>query len=155
MADCKRLPDVNLIHCKKNYNKNALRFWVTKSYFSFVFFLITFFFSYKMKTVKLSFLIKFFLSQHTFPIILFHRNKKISYQFSSNRPTGLIRSSSDVAMSVCLLFVCPLFMWYILRPVFPPLSEVGCPKMLEIQNPWGKVLERSGLKIEHLFWEVV
>ena len=33
----------------------------------------------------------------------------------------------------------------------PPLPKVGCPKCLEIQNPWGKVLERSGLRIEHLF----
>ena len=29
----------------------------------------------------------------------------------------------------------------------PPLPEVGCPKSLEIRNPWGKVLERSGLKV--------
>ena len=31
----------------------------------------------------------------------------------------------------------------------PPLPEVGCPKILEFRNPWGKVLERSGLSIEH------
>ena len=78
----------------------------------------------------------------------FHvRNK-----FSSNRPTGPIRSSSrNVRLSVYL----SLFMWYILRPILPPLPEVGCPKFLEIRNPWGKVLERSGLRIEHLCWEVV
>ena len=40
-------------------------------------------------------------------------------------------------------------MWYILRPILPPLPKVGCPKILEILNPWGKVLERSGLRIEH------
>ena len=37
----------------------------------------------------------------------------------------------------------------------PPLPEVGCPKLLEIRNPWGKVLERSGLRIEHFCWEEV
>ena len=36
----------------------------------------------------------------------------------------------------------------------PPLPEVGCPKFLEIWNPWGKVLERSGFRIEHFCWEV-
>ena len=37
----------------------------------------------------------------------------------------------------------------------PPLPEVGCPKLLEIRNPWGKVLERSGLIFEHFCLEVV
>ena len=30
-----------------------------------------------------------------------------------------------------------------------PLPKVGCPIFLEIQNPWGKVLERSGLRYEY------
>ena len=35
----------------------------------------------------------------------------------------------------------------------PPLPEVGCPIFLEIRNPWGKVVERSGLTFEHfLLW---
>ena len=46
-------------------------------------------------------------------------------------------------------------MWYILRPILPPLPKVGCPKFLKIQNPWGKVLERSGLRIELFCWDVV
>ena len=33
----------------------------------------------------------------------------------------------------------------------PPLPQVGYPKFLEIQNPWGKMLKRSGLRIDH-FW---
>ena len=37
----------------------------------------------------------------------------------------------------------------------PPLPEVGCPIFLEIRNPWGKVLERSGLTFEHFCLEVV
>ena len=69
------------------------------------------------------------------------------------KESALGRFFHRVAMSVCV-FV-PLFMWYILRPIFPPLPGVGCPKFLEIQNPWGKVLERSGLRIEHFCWEVV
>jgi hypothetical protein len=28
----------------------------------------------------------------------------------------------------------------------PPLPKVGCPIFLMIQNPWGKVIKRSGLK---------
>ena len=35
----------------------------------------------------------------------------------------------------------------------PPLSEVGCPIFLEIRNPWGKVIERSGLGYEHFLFE--
>ena len=31
----------------------------------------------------------------------------------------------------------------------PPLPEVGCPIFLEIRNPWGKVMKRSGLRYEH------
>ena len=35
----------------------------------------------------------------------------------------------------------------------PPLSEVGYPIFLEIQNPWGKVMERSGLRFEFFVWK--
>ena len=44
---------------------------------------------------------------------------------------------------------------YRLGVFLPSLPEVGCPIFLEIQNPWGKVMERSGLRLEHLFLEVV
>ena len=33
--------------------------------------------------------------------------------------------------------------------LLPALPEVGCPKFLELRNPWGKVMERSGLTFEH------
>ena len=33
--------------------------------------------------------------------------------------------------------------------------EVVCPIFLDIQNPWGKVMERSGLGFEHFCLEVV
>ena len=37
----------------------------------------------------------------------------------------------------------------------PPISEVGCPIFLEVWNPWGKIMERSGLRVEHFSLEVV
>jgi len=37
----------------------------------------------------------------------------------------------------------------------PPLPEVGFPKFLEIRNPWGKVMERSGLRYEHFCLKIV
>ena len=54
-------------------------------------------------------------------------------------------------MSVCVsvrLCVCSLLR-YRLTVFLPPLLEVGCPLLLEIRNPWGKVMERSGLRYEH------
>ena len=43
--------------------------------------------------------------------------------------------------------VCSLLR-YRLNVFLPPLPEVGYPIFLEIRNPWGKVMERSGLRIE-------
>ena len=43
---------------------------------------------------------------------------------------------------------------YRLNVFLPPFSEVGCPKLLEIRNPWGKVMERSGLRFEIICLEV-
>ena len=39
--------------------------------------------------------------------------------------------------------------WSFLTVFLPPLAEVGCPIFLEMRNPWGKVMERSGLRYEH------
>ena len=39
--------------------------------------------------------------------------------------------------------------------LLPPLPDVGCPIFLEIRNPWGKVMERSGLTFEHFCFEVI
>ena len=41
------------------------------------------------------------------------------------------------------------------RVFLPPIPEVGCPIFLEIRNPWGKVMERSGLTFKHFCLEVV
>ena len=58
-------------------------------------------------------------------------------------PTPLGQFSHRIAMSVWMS-VC-----------LPPLKKVGCPTFFEIQNPWGKVIERSGLRFEHFCFEVV
>ena len=44
---------------------------------------------------------------------------------------------------------------YRLTVFLSPLLEVWCPIFLEIPNPWGKVMERSGLTFEHFILEVV
>ena len=41
------------------------------------------------------------------------------------------------------------------KRLLPPLPEVGCPIFLEIRNPWGKVMKRSGLGLEHFCLEGV
>ena len=41
---------------------------------------------------------------------------------------------------------------YRLSVFLPPFPEVGCPIFWEIRNPWGKVIERSGLTFEHFLF---
>ena len=59
----------------------------------------------------------------------------------------------SVCVSVCLC-VCSLLR-YRLTVFFPPLPEVKCPIFLKIRNPWGKVMERSGLRYEHFCLKIV
>ena len=61
--------------------------------------------------------------------------------------------SRDVRVCVCL----SVHHTFSLRlTVFlPPLPEVQCLKILDIRNPWGKVMKRSGLRFEHFCLEVV
>ena len=40
-------------------------------------------------------------------------------------------------------FICSLR----LNVFLPPLPEVQCPNFLDLRNPWGKVMERSGWKL--------
>ena len=60
-----------------------------------------------------------------------------------------------VCVSVCLC-VCSLLR-YRLNVFLPPLPEVGCPIVLEIRNPWGKVIKEvvSGLKIFVWKWSKI
>ena len=78
------------------------------------------------------------------------QRRKVDFQRIG--PWPILSYSRDVRVSVCL-FV--LFHVLDFEAYFAPTSQVKCPKFLEIRNPWGKVLERSGLRIEHFCWEVV
>ena len=94
--------------------------------------------------------------------------KKVMSQYlqngpiSKHRPFGpMLSISRNVHMSICpyvCLFVCLSvcsLLRYRLTVFLPPLPEVGCLIFLEIRNPWGKVMERSGLRFEHFSLEVV
>ena len=49
-----------------------------------------------------------------------------------------------VGVSACLFtFEVPF------KRLFAPQLKVRCPKFLEIRNPWGKVMKRSGLRFEN------
>ena len=78
--------------------------------------------------------------------------------FSKHRPSGpMLSISRFVRLYVCLcvcLSVCSLLR-YRLTVFLPPLTEVGCPIFLDIQNPWGKVMERSRLRYEHFCLKIV
>ena len=82
-------------------------------------------------------------------------------QFSKHRPSGpMLSISRNFRLSV-RVFVRPSvrpsvhFLRYRLTVFLPPLLEVGCPIFFKIRNPWGKVMERSGLTFEHFCLEVV
>ena len=78
--------------------------------------------------------------------------------FSKHRPSGPMLSISwfvcmCVCLSVCLcvcLCVCSLLR-YRLNVFLPPLPEIRCPNLLDIRNPWGKVLETSRLRFENFY----
>ena len=59
--------------------------------------------------------------------------------------------------SVCLCVCLSVFslLRYRLTVFSTPLPEVGCQIFLDILNPWGKVMERSGLTFEHFCLKVV
>ena len=63
-------------------------------------------------------------------------------------------SSSSPKFDCLCVCVCSLLR-YRLTFFLPPLPEVGCPIFLEIRNPWGKVMERSGLRYEHFCLKIV
>ena len=68
----------------------------------------------------------------------------------------MLSISRNVRLSVCLsvrLSVCSLLR-YRLTVFLPPLPEVGCQIFLEIRNPWGKIMERSGLTFEQFAWKL-
>ena len=69
----------------------------------------------------------------------------------------MLSISRNVRLSVSLSVrpcVCSLLR-YRLNVFLPPLPKVGCPIFLEIRNPWGKVMERSGLRLKHFRLKIV
>ena len=58
-----------------------------------------------------------------------------------------------VCLCVCVC-VCSLLR-YRLNVFFSPTSRNRMSRMSRIRNPWGKVMERNGLRFEHLCLEVV
>ena len=85
------------------------------------------------------------------------RNFISNFKFSKHRPSGPMLS---ISQNVCLSVrgsVRPSvhFLRYRLTVFLPPLPEVGCPIFLEIRNPWGKVMERSGLNYEYFCLKIV
>ena len=36
-----------------------------------------------------------------------------------------------------------------LNVLLPPLPEIQCPNFLDFLNPWGKLMKRSGLRVEY------
>ena len=93
--------------------------------------------------------------QNIFLVVMTDPNR---IKFSKHRPSGpMLSISRFVRLSVCpsvRLSVCSLLR-YRLNVFFPPLPKVGCPIFLEIRNPWGKVMERSGLIFEHCCLKMV
>ena len=70
--------------------------------------------------------------------------------FSKNWPSGQMLSISRNVRSYVRVSVYSLLR-YCSNVFLPPLPEVGCPKVLEIQNSWGKEMERSGLTFENFY----
>ena len=58
-----------------------------------------------------------------------------------------------VCLSVCLSIRSLLM--YRLNIFLPPLPKVRCPTFLEIRNPWGKVMKRSGLTFKTFYYQRV
>ena len=63
----------------------------------------------------------------------------------------LLKAHHYILLSVCPCVCLSVRHTFSLRlTVFlPPLPKVLCLNFLDIRNPWGKVMERSGLRFEH------
>ena len=87
--------------------------------------------------------------------IMIKKNIYIYFQFFFSNDWGVFKASAlwaDAFYKSKCPFVCPSvrlcvcsLLRYRLTVFLPPLPEVGCPIFLEIRNPWGKVMGRSGL----------
>ena len=81
-------------------------------------------------------------------------HKKISTLNSDFQSICPLSMSQNALLSVCLsvcLSMCSLLR-YRLNVFLPPLPKVGCLIFLELRNPWGKVMKRSGLRFKHFLF---
>ena len=72
--------------------------------------------------------------------------------FSKQRPSWpKLSISGFVHMYGCLCVCLCVYslLRYRLNIFLPPLPERRCSKYLKIFNPWGKIMERSGLTFEN------
>ena len=70
--------------------------------------------------------------------------------------TGTLVWYMCLSVSVYVCLSVRLFTFEVpFKRLLPPLPKVGCLKFLEIQNIWGKVMQRSGLRFEDLRLKVV
>ena len=97
-----------------------------------------------------------FLINYLLYRIYWLKNVCLLGKYLKHWPSGPMLSINQfVHMYVCLsvcLSVCSLLR-NCLNVFLPPLPKIICPKILEILNPWGKVVERSGFRFEHFVWK--
>ena len=79
----------------------------------------------------------------------------IFWRFSKHGPSGpMLPIRWYVHMCVWLyvhVSVCVFTFEVPSKLLFAPLPKVGCPKMLGIRNPWGKLFKRSSLRFENCY----
>ena len=68
--------------------------------------------------------------------------------FSKHRPSVPMLSISQNIRLCVRLSVCVFTFEVMLKRLFAPTSRSRMSKIFDIQNPWGKVVERSGLIFE-------
>ena len=79
--------------------------------------------------------------------------------FSKHRPSGpMLSIGRNVRLSVCLsvgLFICVFTIEVPFKCLFAPTSRNRMSNILDIRNPWGKVMERNGLRFEHFCLKII
>ena len=58
---------------------------------------------------------------------------------------------ADAFYKLICPYVCLLTFEVPFKRLLAPLPEIGCPNILEIQSPWGKVMERSVLRFKNFY----
>ena len=58
-------------------------------------------------------------------------------------------------MYVCLYIPTYIFVRYYLNVFLPSLPKVQCPNFFDFWNPWGKVMERSGLRFKFVCTKMI